>query len=91
MAKPKWFRCDPPEIARLILQHGYATEDGSIWLSKDAAMPQYGEVCFEVRLPRGSVERYHDDEGWPLRYAFAYPGDSIPPRHFMVVGGEEFL
>jgi hypothetical protein len=85
MAKPKWFRCDPPEIARLILEHGYASEDGRIWLSRDAAMPQYGEVCFRVQLPEGCVETYRDHEGFPRRYAFMYPGESIPPECFEVV------
>lgn len=91
MARPKWFRCEPAEIARLILEHGYATEDGTIWLSRNAAMPQYGEVCFRVRLPIGSVEVYHDDEGWPLRYSFKYPGEFIRPENFTIVDGEQFL
>ncbi len=91
MSRPKWFRVEPAEIAKLIVRHGYATEEGTIWLSRDEAMPQYGEVAFKVKLPPGSRETYRDHEGWPRRYAFAYPGDSIPPENFEVIWGEQFL
>jgi len=91
MPKPKWYRCEPVEMARRILLEGYRSKDGRIWVSRNEPMPMYGEVCFLVTLPRGSEETYHDDEGYPVRYAFKYPGNAIPPKNFKVVIGKELL
>lgn len=87
----KWYRCEPHETARVIAREGYRTPDQSIWLSKDEPMTEYGEVCFEVKLPKGTEEVQRDDEGSPIRASFRYPGESIPPENFHPVTGENLL